>query len=464
MTRSPVCLKRMLLGVVALFALAPSVSWAQLTARQLLAPAVAEIGPQYQDVEKAVAAFRSGKLDEARRLLQVATKKSPHLAPADVMLAQLMFSARQMPATRVLLEKTVVDFPDDPESYNLIGELALRERRLTEAEYMFAKGRDLCRDYNQNPRRQKSMLNNSYAGLAAVVEARKDWDSAVKRLETWIASDTENASAHLRLAQALFHLKQFKPAAAAFAKAHEFDQRQARAEVNLALMYDQAGDRAQAKRLIEEAAQKGAGELNTRLAVGRWALGAGDFELARANADAALKLEPNSLPARLLCGMTARYEGNMEAAIKDFSAALELSPENALAMNQLALVLVESADKPARIQALGLAHLNAQINSDVQQASGREAAVTLTWVLNKLGHAGPALRRLQSVLAAGSVSSESAYYAAQMYLGQGQAELAEKILAQALAQPANFPGRGEADKLLSQLREKSQPTSTRTSK
>jgi tetratricopeptide (TPR) repeat protein len=429
---------------------------AQLTARQLLAPAVADIGPQYQDVEQAVEAFRRGDADAARRLLETACKKSPHLAPADVMLAQLMFSAGQLTATRALLEKTAVDLPDDPETFIIIADLASREGRLTEAEAMFSKGRKLCDAYAANPRRKASMINNASAGLAGVAEARQDWDQAVARIQAWIAVDAKNARAQLRLAQAQFRLKKYDDAIASFTAAHQLDATVGRPEVNMALLLEQTGQHETAVTWMKSAVEKGASDLNTLLTAARWALDTGDAAQAKAHAQAALKLEPNSLPAKFALGFAARQTDDAAAAISAFESMLELSPNNVSAINQLALLLIESKSQKEQIRALGYAHLNAQINGDLKTQNGREAAVALLWVLHKLGHDEPA-QRLAGVLGAGAVSSESAYHAARIYADLGQKTAAREILERALASPALFPTRADAEALLAQLKTESAP-------
>ncbi|MEQ8791644.1 MAG: tetratricopeptide repeat protein [Pirellulaceae bacterium] len=446
--------------VAATVLLTASPAHAQLSAAQLVAPAVKDFGPQYQDVEKAVESFRRGKADEARRLLETARKKNPHLAPADVMLAQLMFSAGQLPATRALLEKTAVDLPEDPETFIIIGDLALREGRLTEATTMFAKGLALCQAYDANPLRKASMMSNAYAGLATIAEARKDWAEASKQLQAWIAADEKNARAHLRLGQALFRQKKYDDATASFTKAHELDAKVARAEVNMALMLEQADEHDAAAKWMASAAKLGENELETRLAAARWALDTGDLAMAKTNVAAALKIEPNSLPANLLQGLVARHEGDDAAAIKAFEAALALSPNNVGAINQLAQLLIESDVHKEQIRALGYAHLNAQINGDANSQAGREAAVTLTWVLHKLGHDDPAVRRLQAILEAGSVSAESAFHAARIYADLGQKQAAAVLLQRALAQNNSFPGRGDAEALLTQLKEEAAATAS----
>ena len=100
---------------------------------------------------------------------------------------------------------------------------------------------------------------------------------------------------------------------------------------------------------------------------------------------------------------------------------------------------------------MGYAHLNAQINSNRKARAGREATVTLAWILFRIGHADVADRVLKGILNAGSISSEGAYYAALILADRGQSKAAQKILASTLRSKSQFPGRDEAERILKQL-------------
>ena len=83
------------------------VTEAQLTARRLLASAVTDYGLQHRDIETAIARFREGKIDDARKALAAGKVKTPQLAPVDVMPAQMFFSSGKGAAGLALLERVV---------------------------------------------------------------------------------------------------------------------------------------------------------------------------------------------------------------------------------------------------------------------------------------------------------------------------------------------------------------------
>src|SRR5688500_8262896 len=85
-----------------------------------------------EEVLKAEALFRDGKIDEALKQLHEAVKKHPQLPPAELMLARLHFNAGQAGPGRARLEKAIAESPGHPEVYLANGSQALAEGRVTD--------------------------------------------------------------------------------------------------------------------------------------------------------------------------------------------------------------------------------------------------------------------------------------------------------------------------------------------
>jgi hypothetical protein len=137
-----------------------------------------------------------------------------------------------------------------------------------------------------------------------------------------------------------------------------------------------------------------------------------------------------------------------------FKEAHLQQPTHLGAITQLALVLVEQAEEVKRAQALNYARLNTQLYPDLNEPSGREAAVTLGWVLSRLGQNQAAMRAIQQVLTAGNgrISADSAYHAGQILYDAGQTEAAQKLIEQTLQSEAVFPNRNAAEQLLQKIK------------
>lgn len=424
---------------------------AQITATDLLRGAVPEMRPEFDPAQDAIDLFRQGDLQASRTQLQELEQQQPQLAPADVMYAKLAIALGRLDVGRAALEQAVIDDPDDPEAYIILGNLAFREQRLTYAQLSFSYAGLVLERYERNSLRKQDMEARITAGKAAVAEARRQWKTALTHLQSLIELDPKSADAHRRLAICQFNLKQYDEAIESFRQAHRLNQRLALPEISMGLLYTAIGEIDQARQLMQAAVEVADKDPLTLLAASNWALGIGDLELARSTAEAAVNLDEASLAARLALATVARIDGKLDEAERLLTAVHMDDPNNFSAINQLALTLIAGEDETAHRKALAYAQLNSRAHSDRRQASGREAAVTMAWILFRLGHEAEADKELNSIINAGTLSDESAYYAARIFHARGNTDTAKAILARALARSAAFAHRDDAEKLFAEM-------------
>jgi predicted Zn-dependent protease len=427
----------------------PALSHAQVTVETLTGSAVNEVGPYYQDVEDAINRFFSRDIEGARALLTAAKKKSPKLAPPEVMLAQLLAATGQVPAARAELERAVRKSPDDPEAYLILADAAFGDGRQTEAGLLFAKAAALAAKFSENPKRKQNFQMRGFAGMAAVDEARENWTGAKESLQAWAKLEPNSAAAHQRLARVLFQLGEKKDAYAELQAAVKADAKAPPADVSMGNLYSASGDKTQAEKFMAAAAKKGGKDLATNLALIPWYLQNTQFSEAQAAADAALKIAPDNLEAKTLRGIVARWQRDYPTAQKWLEAAHMQSPGNAAITNHLALVLLEQKGDANQRRALEHAEVNQKLNPN-----NPEIAATLGWVAYRLGRKADAQRALGAVAAAGNLTPESKYYVATVLKDQGQVGNAIKLLDAALANDQAFAYRQEAEALLAELRKK----------
>jgi len=449
-------------GLVAAAVLAGAkAATAQITVKKLLESDVTDIGPHLADVEQAIRRFQTNEIAEAQKLLKEAKKKNPQLPPGDVMLARLLLFANQVNAAGQVLEKVVAEEPDDPEAYILFGNMALRQGRLTSANLLLIKGYSLSSDYAANAKRKRHMQMQSLAGLTVVAQRREKWDRAEKYVTEWLKLDPENVGALTQLGQIQFQLDKEKEAYATFQKLHEIDDNTPRPEISMGLMYERADKRANAKKLMELAATRVPDHLNTRLAVAQWALEAGLIDMAKTNADAALKIDADSYQAKMLVGLVARFQGEHDKAEKLFMDAHLQAPTQFAPVNNLVLALIAQPDQEKRRLAREFAQVNMKAFNDLKTPAGRETAVTAAWVQFNLAREAEAEQLVQAVVNTRStISAENAYFAARILNDRGRSAQALSILEPILQGKAVFPGRADAEKLLAKLkkdREKAGP-------
>jgi Tfp pilus assembly protein PilF len=443
---------RELVSCLVFFSLAicwpPQRADAQLTSKTLIGSAVKEVGPQYKDVDLAIEAFRKADFATARQLLEKAKREHDELPPLGIMLSQLLFAANQGNLARAELEKVAQADPTDPEPYLYFGEIALQERRISDAELAYVKAASMNESYTANPLRKVSMDERAYSGLAAIAEAREKWEAAKEFLTKAVAADPTDANLSTRLARAMFELGDQRGAYQMLGDLWKNDNSLTRPEVTMGLLYDRAGNAANAEKMLTNASERDQ-RVETQLAVARWAMENNRLDLAKSASARALQSDDSSVDAHLVAGLIARYTNDLASARSEFEKAHLLSPSNLAAMLQLSVVLTEGDD--TRRVAMELAQVGSRIYADLSTATAREAAVTFAWVLYRSDRAAEAARVLEQAVNAGSVSSESSYFAAQILAGLNQTDLARRMIQTALRDQRAFPARQAAEKLKAQL-------------
>jgi tetratricopeptide (TPR) repeat protein len=429
----------------------------------------------YPEVSQAIIRFQHGDAESAEAILEKAKNRYKMLPPAEVMLAKLFSMSNiqnQAANVRAQLEKCVRLHPDDPEAYIIIATQALREGRLTEAAVTFAQGKAVATKFTENKKRQKEFLSASESGMAAVAEARQNWDEARAHLEAWLAVDPKSAVAHNRLARAVFQADKTDDkkagARAAYAElksAVEADPKSMSPDIGLALLYEEAGKHRDdqthedAVTFIHRAVTNLPADPDTRLATliraADWAINTDQPNEAKEYADMALKAQPDSAEAKVLRAVAARLLRDNVTAEKYLAEVYQMYPTNFAASNQYAQVLAEqSADKKKQDKALAIAQINAKLYGQ-GGAQAAECAATLGWVLYQKGEINQADQVMRELEKANAQTPDSLYYKAKILEAAGQPDNAVRYLKAALTLSKAFVHHREAqsmkDKLEAQL-------------
>jgi len=422
----PAVLLAMLSVSIALTAMTTRSAVAQVTAQTLIGKAVSD-DSLTKEINNAIARFRDRDIDGCLAILERARSQNLKLPPPGVMMAMLWLSVNQIQPARLELENVAVKFPEDPEPYLMLGDLAFQERRITESAVLFDKAAALTAAFSGNPKRKRDFDIRSNAGNAAVAEARRQWEEARTYLTKWLALDPDNASAHQRMGITLFQLGQEQEALARFREARKLDGKALQPELALARLYDDA-----------------------KLAAAQWYLGQNDLEKARAGAETALRIDPRSLDGKIVRGAIARIARDYKTAEQFFNEAHVQSPSNFAASNSLALVLIESDDKDSRQRAMEMAEANVAMHREnsPQQVN---ALTTLAWVYYKMGRREDAERILEQISRSNALTSDGAYYVAKLLADRGDKDRARTILQQVLDAEPMFATRPDAVDLLGSL-------------
>lgn len=405
---------------------------------------------KYREVQQAVEKFKASQFDEALELLEVAAARHPEISPAPVMLARLFLSAGNVGQARAQLERQIIAKPDDPEAYEALANLALAERRITEAGLLYDKVAELTAKMEGESKRKKDLSIRAAAGQATVAETRGNWELARQKLEAWAKLEPKNYRPLFRLGQVLFKLNRPEDAYKQFQAAQQLSDQAANPDIVMGRLYFQSGNdvanRDKAAQWFNQAIKNSPTSPSARVGIAEWLWETGKLDEAKQHADEALKLKGDSLDAHLVRGLIARFQKDYAEAEKQFEAAYLSSPSNFAASNQLALTLLDEGSAPKLRRALELAELNVK-----QFPNNPEAAATLGAVLLKQDRTEEAARLLQQVLASGTVSGDAAYYLGQLFAKRSQNDEAKKFLRAALDAKGPFANREAAQALLDQI-------------
>lgn len=419
---------------------------AQLTMESLIGSAVSDLGPKYDDVEKAIQRFQNGDVSGALQFLKNAKEKHPHLPPPDVTLAKMQIVYRNTGAANALLERAVHEYPDDPEPYLMFADQSYQSGQLTDADVVYAKAAELAEKMTGNEKRKRSFLIRAHEGRARVAERRGDFEAARQYLTAWLEQDPESATAHQRLGSTLFRLENYKEAYDLFNKARSLDSSLPHPDLASAKLFHQMGKMDDARKFFEQAIEKDGQNPETLFAYAQWLMEMGEAVRSREPLSQARRLKPDNPQLLLFSGVAAKMAGNMDEAEQFLLDALAIAPTSQDVLNQLALTLADTQDETKRQRALQFAQVASQL-----YPQNNESAVTLGWALYRLNRLQQAETTIQKALKMGQLNSDSSYLIARILFEQNKLDDAARILDSVVNDQGIFVHRQQAQQLRTQI-------------
>jgi tetratricopeptide (TPR) repeat protein len=404
---------------------------------------IADKVPEYKE---AFQKLRHGDVSACLKQLEVAAAKYPDLPPAMVMLGLQLIQDNKVPAARNVLERQAIERPDHPEVYRAFGELAFLEGRVTDAQVEFEKAAALAANDKWPAKQRQTWLMNAYLGTAAVSENRKDWKLARAALNLVLQMDQTDAFVRSRLGKAWFFLDKPDEAYSHIKRAAEEEKLLDPPEVTMGLFWSVKGDSAKAEQWFKDALKDKPKDARCYIGYGSVLLLQAKFEEARRIAEEGLKLNPASAELRFEAALAARALHDFQAAEKYLTELTAQSPSAAKYTNQLALVLAETSEEAKQQRALELATVNSRL-----LPNDPDAVATLGVVQYRLGRIEDAERSMQSLVNAGKVTADAAYYYALLLSEKGKKEEARKLAQSALGLNGIFLRRTDCQELQKKL-------------
>ncbi|MCE9608417.1 MAG: hypothetical protein K8U03_26335 [Planctomycetia bacterium] len=430
----------------------------------------------------AIGAFQKGDAPTAEAKFKEAKDLDKSLSSPNVYLARLCFAVNDQNLVKVgrqFLDKAVDQDQGAPEPYMMLGNLALLEGRLADANLLFQQAAALALSPEApawTQAQKDTFLKNVYAGRVSVCEQRANWKQGLVEVDAWLALSEKDPVALYRKARLIF-MKDPKDTSAVaearklFLESYKVaddavkgkDELPAVPPAELALIELQTGagniDEARkeiaeiVKKLTELSAnKKEASRVNSTLS--QWYLGQGEFNEAQKYAEQASKVDADS-PAIKQLTAVLQYFANSPEAKGSFTKLNQEAPEDLFAANYLALVLIESPDETERAKAVRIAELSARLNQ-----KSPVALATLAWTYYKTGKLGEAAQIFAAFEQEKNmqVSADTAYYMAKTYAALPSAQFpqgltrAKALLEGIVGTKGVFKHRAEAERMLDALR------------
>lgn len=414
---------------------------------------VSAVPPDNVELSQGIQAALKGENDEAAKLFGDSMKKRPGSRPggidAAMAFADPSFEMQHFEKLRFWLEKTVEDFPDDPEAFFLLADIALSEKRLLESSLLTDQGMKRLEKFQGDVKRKHSLSTYGERLWADIAERRHRWNEAIRQLKKLHEMEPEQGEYLYRLGLAQFRNGQKDDAVESLGKAEAKDARLLPALIVLAQLADSDGNTENARKLLDEALQTHGENVRTLIAAAELEIKWNGLDKAKVHAEKAKRLDPESADVELTLGMLDLYDKEFKRAEEKFLRVANAMPNLPAALSGLALALCEQGDMNKTRRAFSLAKRNADRNPH-----SVDARTTLAWVLVQADAMDEAEKILMRQFNSGEMSSPAAYYMAVILAKRKREDDAVQFLRSALETKVNFPKRIEAEKLLDSLTNK----------
>lgn len=402
-----------------------------------------------EDLRKAGEAARTGDAATALRHLREVVRKDAALPPAQVLLARIQLGGNRANDGRRTLEVAAGETPDHPEVYLTLGNLALVDGRLTEAELAYKHVEKLLAEARMPPEARKRILMTLHMGRTAVAEAKSDWKAATDQLRGWLALDPKNGQARGGLGRNLFRTGKREDALSELRKAHADDKTQELPELALARLHAQADEQKVAEEWFRKALVADPAAHAPPLVYGVWLMEQKRLTEAKVEAEKADRLAKDNVEPKRLRGMLARLLEDAKEAEFCFDAVVRDRPGDLPATIQLIQVLCDSKDDAKRRRGLQLAETTARRMSDNLEVLGTLGYAYLS--VGRTADAAQVMQRVAQGAPGGRLPTDLAYFMGEAFYQLGRLEPARQIFRSCADAPGLFVYRKAAKERLAQL-------------
>jgi tetratricopeptide (TPR) repeat protein len=407
--------------------------------------------PDNPKITQGITAAIAGNDDEATRLFREAVAEEPDIAPPGLDVAgRLANSSDDSRAEKVMywIEKTAEDFPNDPEAFLLLAELAIDEQRYVEAGLLVKHAEPLVAAMPDKSLRKIPLTGRSMLIYVSMAENRNRWAEAVELLQKMIVKWSDRTELVFRLGRDQFKSGKRDDGIATIKKWAEQTKGQPNEQsVTLIIfgLYENEGLHDDAWSYLEQAIKTEPENVRLQVQASQIKLRQGELDTAKKFLETAIKLAPTNPFVERQQAVIALYDKDFAKAEKLFEMLLIEYPADRTIRSGLALALCSQDNSIKLKRAVQLVNESYRNNPDDIETAESVALVSI-WQ----GNTEFAEQILTERFDRGEMSPVGAYYIALVYNRSKRKEEA-KIFLEASLSGTNFPQRADAEKLKEEL-------------
>ncbi len=421
---------------------APSSLWAQASLNpnpvDPFPPSVQElvkISEKNKGLADAIQAFQAGNLQKLKESLIQAQTLNPDLPAPDVMSARMFMAAQQWPNAMAVLEGHLAAKPNDADAFKSFGEIALVSGRWTDAWLNLEKAGSLMEGMKYSAARKQSFTAELVKLRAEAAERRQDLPLATKLFEELAKLQPKDGYPQWSLGRLKIASGAMDDGVALLKKGKQLTPALPQPELAVALELLGGKDRAKAEKWFKEGilAKDTATEANWVQYL-KYLVDEDRASEAKGLIEKAQPDYQKSRDMKLLKAVAHRYLNEDSEAERILSELHRANPEDLDAADQLALVLVETADEGKRARAGQISEANLRQAPNVEKI-----AATAAWVKFKTGSVDVADNLLGQIIKGGRISPQTLYYSAMLLKARGKTSEAVQFFKAAVEAPGSFP-------------------------
>ena len=358
-----------------------------------------------QSLTLAIEAFKGQDRAKCRLHLVAARNQDTSLPHENVMLARMLMGSGGFDESIQMLEQYVKNYPSDPEAYKSFGEIALSTGRFTDAWLQFEKAKLVAKAAPLSETQRKYFDSQLDRLQAVTAEKRGDSETALQLYGELVANAPSEAGLAWHFGRFLIVTGDIQRGYRQLVVARLLETKLPQPELAIATILASGINDEQVEIWYKKGIEAESRTVENYSKYIEWLMQKDQIESAKqvlATVPAKWKGERD---IQFLDAVSDCCLGDLESAENTLLAIVEHNGNDLESADQLALVLVESADESKRLRAKQISESNLR-----QTPTLRRSIATAAWIEFRLGSFEVADGMFGVLTKTGNISSQTAYY------------------------------------------------------